>query len=78
MELSEICGTAGPVVLVLIIRRLSVDAVSNFYKNRICKNSCYQAEVGGSPQLKLMPHIFKRPVDDVVSNIYKNRICKKS
>ena len=31
----------------------------NFYRNRICKHLCYQAEVGGSPRLTLLPLIFK-------------------
>ena len=49
-----------------------------FYKNRICKDSCYQAEVGGSPQLKLLPLILKRPSIDAAPNSYKNPICKES
>ena len=33
--------------------------LANFYKYRIFKYSCYQAEVGGSPRLTLLPLIFK-------------------
>ena len=50
----------------------------NFYKNRTCKNSCYQAEVGGSPRLTLLPLIFKRPSIDAAAHFFKNRICKNS
>ena len=31
------------------------------WRHQICKDSWHQAEVGGSPQLKLMPLISKRP-----------------
>ena len=41
---------------------------TNFYNNQICKDSWHQAEVGGSPQLKLLPLIFKRPSADVAAH----------
>ena len=39
----------------------------SFYKNRIFKDSWHQAEVGGSPRLKLLPLIFKRPSADAAA-----------
>ena len=39
----------------------------NFYKNRICKHPCYQAEVGGSPRLTLLSLIFKGPSVDAAA-----------
>ena len=39
----------------------------NLYKDRICKNWCYQAEVEGSPQLKLLPLKLKRPSVDAAN-----------
>ena len=51
----------------------------SFYKNRIFKDSWHQAEVGGSPRLKLLPLIFKRPLADAAAQFFiKNRVLKDS
>ena len=53
----------------------------NFCKNRLCKNSWYQAEVGGFHQLKLAPLIFKMPsvvAGGIKPPIFKTRISKWS
>ena len=42
---------------------------ANFYKYRICKHPCYQAEVGGSPRLTLLPLKLKRPSVDAANQL---------
>ena len=50
----------------------------NLYKNQTFKDSWHQAEVGGTPRLKLLPLYLEGFQPKPQPNCYKNRIFKDS